>query len=158
MFQLSALIFVVIWRSISLNFAFYQIEYECIECDPEKHPSITILQMILAQKISEIEFALFYPHVLTNIWKREWVKIDMTSLRDGPVFNFKYYIFREELFLAHGGEVPHEDLHGEQGKDCPTQPGSSQRRKVLLPQDEPLRRSGQFTAIMRNKNGSYIRP
>ena len=64
----------------------------------------------------------------------------MTSLRDGPVFNFKYYIFREELFLAHGGEVPHEDLHGEQGKDCPTQPESSQRRKVLLPQDEPLRR------------------
>jgi len=34
--------------------------------------------------------------------------------------------FREELHVADGGEVPDEDLHGEQGQDRQAQPEGSQ--------------------------------
>jgi hypothetical protein len=41
-----------------------------------------------------------------------------------------------------GREVPAKNLHGEQGQDRQAQPEGQQGRKAVLPQDEPLWRSG----------------
>ena len=58
------------------------------------------------------------------------------------LFNSNIFFFysRQELQQLDGGEVPHEDLHGEQGEDREAQPPRLPRQAHLHPQDEPLRR------------------
>ena len=61
--------------------------------------------------------------------------------------------FREGVHVSDGGEVPDEDLHGEQGQDRQTQPEGPQGREDLLPQDEPLRRSGKVRLVRLEDDG-----